>query len=235
MASSMATLLLLAVDVVATAGADALDCAFPAAQQQQQQQPWLTASSTVGPFGHVFSDGAWSAAIVLQGAANHSSGSDAHGTFGGPLYRGGCRVGPKCKRPALGDPTVLKIAKAHNVSAAEVGMRWILQQGLLLATASAEAEYDTENTEVRRRNETELEYCLHNQKPDTFTWDRRNFNVDVDMIDRFVRNFVSRQTKGSSTCEELREHGEKNNFVLYNVWCRENVTSTVSLHHFYQK
>jgi hypothetical protein len=146
MASSMATLLLLAVDVVATAGADALDCAFPAAQQQQQQ-PWLTASSTVGPFGHVFSDGAWSAAVVLQGAANHSSGSDAHGTFGGPLYRGGCRVGPKCKRPALGDRTVLKIAKAHNVSAAEVGMRWILQQGLLLATASAEAEYDTEDTE----------------------------------------------------------------------------------------
>ena len=148
MASSMAALsLLAAADVVATAGADALDCAFPAAQQQQQQQPWLTASSTVGPFGHVFSDGAWSAAVVLQGAANHSSGSDAHGIFGGPLYRGGCRVGPKCKRPALGDPTVLKIVKAHNVSAAEVGMRWILQQGLLLATASAEAEYDTENTE----------------------------------------------------------------------------------------
>lgn len=45
----------------------------------------------------------------------------------------------------LSDPTVLKVAKGHNVSAAEVGMRWILQQGMTLVTASSKAQYDTED------------------------------------------------------------------------------------------
>lgn len=40
---------------------------------------------------------------------------------------------------------MLKVATAHNVSAAEVGMRWILQQGMTLVTASAKAEYDIED------------------------------------------------------------------------------------------
>lgn len=45
----------------------------------------------------------------------------------------------------LSDPTVLKVAKSHNVSAAEVGLRWILQQGMTLVTSSAKVEYDAED------------------------------------------------------------------------------------------
>ena len=56
-----------------------------------------------------------------------------------------CGVGPKCKKPVLQDPTVLKIARAHSASAAEVGMRWVLQLGHALVTASSEADYDIED------------------------------------------------------------------------------------------
>ena len=45
----------------------------------------------------------------------------------------------------LKDPTVLKVAAAHGVSAAEVGMRWVLQLGHALVTASSEAAYDVED------------------------------------------------------------------------------------------
>jgi 2,5-diketo-D-gluconate reductase A len=58
-----------------------------------------------------------------------------------------CGVSTKCKssKPVLKDPTVLKVAAAHGVSAAEVGMRWVLQLGHALVTASSEAAYDVED------------------------------------------------------------------------------------------
>ena len=48
-------------------------------------------------------------------------------------------------KPVLNDKTVARIAKTHNRSAAEVGMRWIVQAGHPLVTASASAEYDAED------------------------------------------------------------------------------------------
>jgi hypothetical protein len=49
------------------------------------------------------------------------------------------------KKPVLEDKRVAAIAKAHNVSSAEVGMRWIVQSGHPLVTASAEKEYDVQD------------------------------------------------------------------------------------------
>ena len=36
----------------------------------------------------------------------------------------------------LSDPTVNAVAKAHNVSAAQVALRWVTQQGVVAVTSS---------------------------------------------------------------------------------------------------
>jgi len=42
----------------------------------------------------------------------------------------------------LKDPTVLSIAAAHNKSSAQVALRWLVQQGIVVVTSSNEAAYD---------------------------------------------------------------------------------------------
>ena len=55
-------------------------------------------------------------------------------------------LGPWHKpKPVLTDPTVSRIAKAHNVTNAQVGLRWITQQGLTVVTASSSATHDVED------------------------------------------------------------------------------------------
>lgn len=49
------------------------------------------------------------------------------------------------KKPVLTDKAVAAVAKAHNVSSALVGMRWIVQGGHPLVTATASQEYDEED------------------------------------------------------------------------------------------
>ena len=36
----------------------------------------------------------------------------------------------------LGDPTVNAVARAHNVSSAQVALRWVTQQGVVAVTSS---------------------------------------------------------------------------------------------------
>lgn len=48
-------------------------------------------------------------------------------------------------KPVLTDPTVAAVAKAHNVSSAEIGMRWVVQQGFPFVTSSARADHDLED------------------------------------------------------------------------------------------
>jgi diketogulonate reductase-like aldo/keto reductase len=43
---------------------------------------------------------------------------------------------------------VKKIALAHNVTSAQVGMRWITQQGHVLVTASSRKDYDIEDLDL---------------------------------------------------------------------------------------
>ena len=49
-------------------------------------------------------------------------------------------------KPVLTDPTVAAVAKRHNVTAAMVGMRWLVQGGHPVVTASAAAAFDVEDT-----------------------------------------------------------------------------------------
>ena len=46
---------------------------------------------------------------------------------------------------AMKDEVVLQIAKAHNVSAAVVALRWLVQEGHTFTTASMSEEYDVED------------------------------------------------------------------------------------------
>ena len=97
---------------------------------------------------------------------------------------------------------------------------------------------DDDDDDVDIRNETELEHCLLDTHGDDFRWDDRNFTVDVAMIDAFIRIFVAPYpdpTVRIPLCIELLHNGEKSNFVLANVWCRENETEYASLHHYYRE
>ena len=70
----------------------------------------------------------------------------------GITYQAYSPLGPwNGSKPVLSDPTVLSIAKAHNVTAAQVGMRWIVQGGggggtpHAVVTASSSDAYDVED------------------------------------------------------------------------------------------
>ena len=48
----------------------------------------------------------------------------------------------------LKDPTVLAVAAAHNVSAAQVALRWVVQQGVPAVTAATKLEYAEEDLKI---------------------------------------------------------------------------------------
>eukprot|EP01048_Picozoa_sp_COSAG05_P011946 COSAG05_NODE_1163_length_5656_cov_2.387979_6_plen_174_part_00 len=48
----------------------------------------------------------------------------------------------------LHDPTVLAVARAHNKSAAQIALRWVVQQGIVAVTGSTKAAYDIEDLGV---------------------------------------------------------------------------------------
>jgi diketogulonate reductase-like aldo/keto reductase len=48
----------------------------------------------------------------------------------------------------LGDKDVITIATAHNVSAAQVALRWVAQQEALFVTAGSSQEYLTEDLHI---------------------------------------------------------------------------------------
>jgi len=89
-------------------------------------------------------------------------------------------------------------------------------------------------------NETELEHCLYHSEEsefgDLFRWDERNFNVEISMIDNFIDTFLVMNDTDSNdnalSCDELREKGEKDNFVLYNVWCNDDGNGILVQHYY---
>ena len=56
------------------------------------------------------------------------------------------------------------------------------------------------------------------------------------MIDNFIDAFLlmnaTDRNDNALSCDELRERGEKDNFVLYNVWCKAH--DGVSVQHYYR-
>ena len=48
----------------------------------------------------------------------------------------------------LNDPTVKSIGAAHNKSAAQVALRWVVQQGVVAVTSSDNAEYIAEDLDI---------------------------------------------------------------------------------------
>ena len=46
------------------------------------------------------------------------------------------------------DPTVAKVAKAHGVSAAQVALRWVTQQGVVAVTSDSNPEYAKEDLSI---------------------------------------------------------------------------------------
>lgn len=58
---------------------------------------------------------------------------------------------------AMKNPAVVKIAAEHNVSAAQVALAWIVQQGHALVTSSNVLEYDKEDLAVNDVKLTDAE------------------------------------------------------------------------------
>jgi diketogulonate reductase-like aldo/keto reductase len=54
-------------------------------------------------------------------------------------------------------PAVTAVAAAHNKSGAQVVLRWIVQQGHLLATSADNAQYDKEDLDLFTWNLTDVE------------------------------------------------------------------------------
>ena len=48
----------------------------------------------------------------------------------------------------LGDADVKAVAKAHGVSAAQVALRWVAQQGVLVLTSATNPEYLREDMDI---------------------------------------------------------------------------------------
>jgi len=84
-------------------------------------------------------------------------------------------------------------------------------------------------------NASELQYCLETND-NLWRWDRRNFNVRLDIIDTFVDVFFYHRFNTSASvipfCDDLRQRGERNDFVLYNVVCKDG-DGSISPHHYY--
>ena len=67
-------------------------------------------------------------------------------------------------------PDVKSIASTHNVSAAQVALRWVLQQGCALVTATGNVEYmhedlDTLSSFVLSKTEMETLSAIHGPPP----------------------------------------------------------------------
>ena len=62
------------------------------------------------------------------------------------------------------DADVVRIAAAHKVSAAQVALRWVVQQGVVAVTASEKKEYDVEDLDVFGFELSEAEMALLSSK-----------------------------------------------------------------------
>ena len=64
-----------------------------------------------------------------------------------------------------------------------------------------------------------LKACLLNETNDNdqkFEWSYRDFNVDVNMISKFIGSFL---LKDIPNCSRMYKRAEENDFVIYNTYC----------------
>jgi hypothetical protein len=70
-------------------------------------------------------------------------------------------------------------------------------------------------------SDTGLKACLLNETNDNnlkFEWDNRDFNVDVDIVDKFISLFL---LKDIPNCGRMYKRAEENDFVIYNTYFSE--------------
>jgi hypothetical protein len=83
---------------------------------------------------------------------------------------------------------------------------------------------------------SEEEYCLNVENDPLFRWDRRNFHIRWDIMEKFVETFFQYKLNTSvpevPLCDDIRQRGEENGFRLYNIMCKGD-NGTVSPHHYY--
>ncbi|KAL7535192.1 hypothetical protein ACHAXR_006333 [Thalassiosira sp. AJA248-18] len=88
------------------------------------------------------------------------------------------------------------------------------------------------------KTDEELEKaCLTNETSGVdkqYSWDVRDFNVDVDIVDAFISTFI---LQNNTICDEMQKRGKENKFILYNVFCSHAANATESEYiakHYYQ-
>lgn len=95
---------------------------------------------------------------------------------------------------------------------------------------------------AREKNETELDYCLTTVNGNSFRWDKRDFTVRLDMVDKFVDTVYHSRIHSNDTVEEdglescniLRSRGETNDMVMYNVWCQDEDGKEQVQHYYWE-
>ena len=66
----------------------------------------------------------------------------------------------------------------------------------------------------------------------TFMWDRRNFEVGVDVVTKFVSSFL---LQNNAKCDSMKTRAVGNEFVLYNAYCSRGIENKFSTEHYYRK
>ena len=86
---------------------------------------------------------------------------------------------------------------------------------------------------VNKTDETECFKAKANRGR-RFSWDRRNFEVEPDVVTKFISSMLIRN---STNCDDMKARSSENDFVLYNAYCShgdENV-HVFSTEHYYRK
>jgi len=81
-------------------------------------------------------------------------------------------------------------------------------------------------------NKTEETECF--QAEDwklAFRWDRRDFEVDSNVVTNLVSSFLLRN---NTNCDSMKTRATENDFVLYNAYCSRGVEKEFSTGHYYR-
>eukprot|EP00985_Skeletonema_marinoi_P008770 scaffold4015_cov200-Skeletonema_marinoi.AAC.1 len=82
-------------------------------------------------------------------------------------------------------------------------------------------------------NQTEEMECfrVEQKQNKTFSWDRRSFEVDSDVVTKFISSIL---LQNSTNCDSMKIHASENDFVLYNAYCSRGVEDEFSTEHYYR-
>ncbi|KAL7431261.1 hypothetical protein ACHAXM_003994 [Skeletonema potamos] len=78
----------------------------------------------------------------------------------------------------------------------------------------------------------EIECLQATHRKILFRWDRRDFEVDSNVVSKLVSSFL---LQNNTNCDSMKTRATENDFVLYNAYCSSGVGNEFSTEHYYRK